>query len=593
MIGSLLVSLALLAPPPGDAVPEVVDPIDREYAGPISMEAETDAVPEVSAPDRSEAAPVSGSVQTAPAGDATVQLADVEDAQRRPVPRLLSTIERFEEDEEAYFGKKVKFYPGLQVRNHIGYVSDFQIDRHGNNYSEGGFSTGRIRWNPRLDIRKKLVLVGMLDLVNGRWAPSGSDDPIIDEIIHRGQPPVPATLGEHPVRFVDFRELYLQWNTSVGVLRLGQQAFTWGEGILANSGNYNDRFGDMRFGDDSMGNIYERILFATKPFKYRPGRIKDLVVAIGGDLVYRDSRVDLRDGDIAGQVLGVLRYQPEHKPGTWLGGYMVYRNQRVADDGDVYPDDRDLQVGVADIGGQGTLWLRDRLQLIGSFEGAMIFGGTTVARDELGTHKVLQGGAAGRAYIGHHDTWLVGFDTGYASGDPNPNDRWVNNFVFDAGHNVGLLMFRQINGWRTARSEMLATDGQLTGVPLNGTQFIPTQGGVTNAVYIHPKARYSLWERLEVWGGPLIVAAPVPVVDPYATRLAGGAPTNSVGGDGGRRFYGTELDIGIRARFDIRNFWLQAGLQGGLLMPGPALANAAGETGGPVGGVWFRTEVRY
>src|SRR5690606_13882731 len=120
-----------------------------------------------------------------------------------------------------------------------------------------------------------------------------------------------------------------------------------------------------------------------------------------------------------------------------------------------------------------------------------------------------------------------------------------------------------------------------------------TEGGVTNAIYIHPKARYALWERLEFWGGPLIAAAPVPIVDPYTTRLNGGVPTNTVGGDGEKRYYGTELDLGIRGRFDIRNFWLQAGLQGGLLLPGHGLANAAGETDKVVGAVWFRTEIRY
>jgi len=91
----------------------------------------------------------------------------------------------------------------------------------------------------------------------------------------------------------------------------------------------------------------------------------------------------------------------------------------------------------------------------------------------------------------------------------------------------------------------------------------------------------------------LFAAAPVPIVDPYTTRLNGGVPTNTIGGDGNRRYYGTELDLGLRGRFDIRNLWLQAGVQGGLLLPGPGLANQAGDIGGPVGAVWFRTEIRY
>jgi hypothetical protein len=377
------------------------------------------------------------------------------------------------------------------------------------------------------------------------------------------------------------------------LLRIGQQSFTWGQGILANNGNYVDRFGDLRFGDDGPGDIYERILFGTKPFKYRAGWVKDLVLAIGGDLVFRDERVELVQGDLAGQALFVARWQPEFEPWNWLGGYAVYRRQRTVDDGDVYADDDDLEVGAVDVSGQGTKWLDNGIQLIGAFEGAFIFGRTTIARDERGTHKILQGGAAGRAYVGHDESWLVGFDAGYASGDPDPSDRFINNFTFDAGHTVGLVLFQQVQGWRTARTEMLATNGDLTGVSPNGTQFIPTRGGVSNAIYIHPKARYALRERLEVWGGPLIAAAPVPIVDPYATRLNGGVPTNTVGGDGNRRYYGTELDIGLRARFDIRNLWLQAGVQGGLLMPGAGLANQAGQSDGPVGAIWFRTEIRY
>ncbi|MBC8073598.1 MAG: hypothetical protein IAG13_35075, partial [Deltaproteobacteria bacterium] len=77
------------------------------------------------------------------------------------------------------------------------------------------------------------------------------------------------------------------------------------------------------------------------------------------------------------------------------------------------------------------------------------------------------------------------------------------------------------------------------------------------------------------------------------TRLAGGAPTNSSNGDGERRYYGTELDFGIRGRVDIRNFWLMAGLQGGVLLPGAGLANQAGNPDKAVGAIWLRTEIRY
>ncbi|MFO0633584.1 MAG: hypothetical protein U0168_12100 [Nannocystaceae bacterium] len=510
---------------------------------------------------------------------------------KRPVPRALATIEGYglPEDEIAVIGKrKVKFTPGFQVRNQVGTVTPFTLDRFGHRYDDHGMTTGRIRWNPTLAIGRSFKIVGNLDLANGRWAPDGSDNPVVDRIIQGGQPPERSVL-----HIVDPRELYIEARTPIGLLRLGQQAFTWGQGMLANNGNYVDRYGDLRFGDDGRGDIFERILFATKPFQNRGGGIKDLAIAIGGDLVFRDERVDLTKKDLAGQALLVLRWAPEKSPGNYVGAYAVYRKQKNHDDGDVYPNDNHLQVGVVDATGQGTKWLSDRLQLLGAFETAIIFGRTDNARDQYGDHRVLQGGGVARGYIGRHDSWLVGFDAGYASGDPNPTDRQINNFTFDAGHTVGLVLFNQVNAWRSAQTQILASDGTLTGVPLNGTQYLPTRGGVSNALYIQPKARWSFRERLEIWGGPLVAVAPVPIIDPYTTRLNGGVPTNSSGGDGGKRYYGTELDVGIRGRWDIRRLWLMAGLQGGVLLPGAGLANAAGNPDKPSGAVWFRTEIKY
>jgi hypothetical protein len=404
-----------------------------------------------------------------------------------------------------------------------------------------------------------------------------------------GQPPGRATL-----RIVDPRELYIVWVGSFAQLKLGQMGSTWGQGILSNDGNNMDRFGDMKFGDDGPGDITERILIGTRPFAPLGGPAKDVVTAIGGDLVFRDSNANLVEGDLAGQAIFVLRYQPSDRPENWIGAYAVYRRQRSADDGDVYADDDDIEVGVGDLAGQGTLWLRRNLQLLGAFEGVLVGGRTTAVRDENhDEHTILQAGVAVRAYVGDYTRWLVGFDGGYASGDADPNDGVINNYAFDRGYTAGLVLFQQVRGWRTARSELLATDSSLSDVPANGTQFIPTRGSVTNALFVHPKVRYAFRERLEVWGGPLVACSAVPIVDPYTTQLAGGVPTNSVGGDGNERYYGTELDLGVRARVDIRKLWLMAGLQYGVLFPGKGLANAAGQTDGPVHGLWFRTEIRY
>ena len=507
-----------------------------------------------------------------------------------PVPRALSAITGFPADERNVFEKgRLAFEPGIELRNQIGWTSEFPLDRTGEVYDEGARTTGRLRWNPKLRWSNWLEVVGNVDFINGAWAPIGSTNPVLDEIIATGQPP-----GQARQLLLDPRELYATFTTPFMVIRAGQQSFTWGQGMLANDGNHVDRFGDMRFGSDGPGDIYERVLLATKPFAPRGGKLRDLVFAVGGDLVFRDERVQLTQGDLAGQALLVVRYDSPTRAGTSLGAYAVYRRQRTADDGDLYPDDDDLEVGAFDVTGQGTHYFSSgRLLLLGAFEGAFIVGRTENARDERGDHAVAQGGAVLRGYIGKYRHWLAGFDAGYASGDGDPDDRSINNFTFDAGHTVGLIMFNPVMGWRSARSEILANDPALTGVPSNGTQFIPTRGGVSNALYVHPKARWALRERLEIWGGPLIAAAPNPIVDPYAAQLNGGQPTTSLGGDGHRRYYGTELDLGLRGRVNLEGLWVQAGLQGAVLFPGAGMANAQGEAGGPVGAVWFRTEIRY
>jgi hypothetical protein len=486
----------------------------------------------------------------------------------------------------AYFA----FTPGLQARTRIGSVSEFTLDDDGNQYAEGAHVDGRVRWRPIFGFGRKepFKIIGMIDFASGRWAPTSSGDPVIQEIIDNGQPPVPTRL-----RIVDPRELYIQWTFRTGQLRLGQMSFTWGQGLLANDGNNMDRFGDLKFGDDGDGSIQERILFGTKPMARGGGPGKDVVFALGADLIFRDPNANLVEGDLAGQAIFVVRWEPADKPGNWLGAYAVYRRQKNADDGDDVMDDDLLEVGAADFAGQGFRYLRPDLALVGAFETVVIGGRTTFQKGEHEQSIVLQGAAAVRAYVGNPAVWLAGFDAGWMSGDANPDDAEVNNFQAAPGYTAGLLLFQYYQGWQSARSEIQARDPDLAGVPPNGTQYIPTEGSVTNVVFVQPKARWGFLERFEVWGGPLVAASAVPIVDPVDTQLGGGAPINALGGLVERHYLGTELDLGVRGRYELRNVWLQAGLQGGVLFPGGAFVDPVGERDGAIFGGWFRAEIRY
>lgn len=228
MAVTIALALALLGPPatePAAAEPPP-EPIERGYEGPAAIEpvAGTEA-PEVAGEKVEEAPPALKTIETETPHPPKAVKSDIykEVDKKREAPRLLTTIDDFPLEEQAVIGKRrVKFYPGIQVRNQIGYVSPFTLDRFGDKYEEGGFSTGRIRWNPKLVIRKNYKFVGTLDLVNGRWAPSGSEDDVIDEIIDRGEPP-----GRTSLPIVDPRELYFEARLPVGLLRIGQQSFTW------------------------------------------------------------------------------------------------------------------------------------------------------------------------------------------------------------------------------------------------------------------------------------------------------------------------------------------------------------------------------
>ncbi|MBC8069004.1 MAG: hypothetical protein IAG13_11780 [Deltaproteobacteria bacterium] len=511
----------------------------------------------------------------------------------RPIPRTLTTIQGWYPGEQAIVGNAkgtVTFIPDLQARAAVGGVGEFSLDSQGNDFAEGAQLFGRVRWRPVLTFgkRQNLSLVGMVDVANGRWAPTKSGDPVIQQILDEGNPP-----QKYGMYIVDPRELYLQWTTKYGQLRVGQMAFNWGQGLLNNDGNNMDRFGDMKFGDDGIGSLNERIVFATKPLARTGGPGKDLIVALAGDLVYRDPQADLTKGDLAGQIILAVRWEPSERPGNWLGVFGAYRKQTSKDDGDTIGGDDELEVGVFDFAGQGFRYIRDEFAVLGAFELVGIAGRTTFANGEFEQHRVLQAGAAVRGYLGNPLRWLLGADLGVASGDGNPDDDEINDFKAAPGFTAGLLMFQYYRGWQSARTEVLARDPDLSGIPPNGTQYIGSRGSVTNALYIQPKARFSFAERFEVWGGPLLAASAVPIVDVYTTKLQGGSPHNSLGGASSRRWMGTELDVGLRARYELENVWMQAGLQGGLLFPGGAFRDGRGDKDRPTFGGWFRAEIRY
>src|SRR5690606_18217530 len=112
------------------------------------------------------------------------------------------------------------------------------------------------------------------------------------------------------------RQLYLEWLTPIGLIRVGQMAFSWGLGIISNGGETQPVFGDARYGD-----LVRRLLFATKP----AGEDSPFTVAVAADWVAWDLIADYeRRGDLAFQgVLAGIYEEDQNR----VGAYVAYRNQ--------------------------------------------------------------------------------------------------------------------------------------------------------------------------------------------------------------------------------------------------------------------------
>lgn len=436
------------------------------------------------------------------------------------------------------------------------------------------FGSHWLRITPRLQLREEVELVGQMDVLTGL---------VIGETAHGVSADRTPRDDYNGFGNVQPRWLYVQYRLPFGVVRVGQQPNHWGMGILANDGDHPSLFGDYRFGA-----ISERILFATKP----GGKDSEFTLALAGDLVFRDQNAQLLRGDHAFQ--GVLGAYWERGPSR-LGLFSTLRHQ----ENDKLSGSRllgyteSIDAVAIDLHGKVSVPLAaDEAFLFAEAEAATVLGSTNVLRTQAqaqdGTTTQIRsyGGAATLGVVhqakdgGLRFGDLVGqVEVGYASGDADPYDGVQKRFVFDPNHRVGLLLFDEILRWQTARSASAAMDPLLSNAarPTPGVDLLPTNGGVSGAQYVNPTAIFRPRPWLDLKGGAIVAQSTSDVVDPYrlATR---GSYQNYRGGDARKKDLGLELDAGFEARIPLEyDLLAQVGAQAGLLFPGSALDNAAGE----------------
>jgi hypothetical protein len=395
-----------------------------------------------------------------------------------------------------------------------------------------------------------LSLVGEADLLYG----------VAFGDLAQGTRPAAMPRDQHGYPGIRLRHLYLEWRSPIGLFRLGQMGFSWGMGIVANDGETPPVFGDYRYGD-----LVRRLLFATRPM----GESSSLTIAASADWVAWDLLADFERpcpsgqgtcGDVAFQ--GVLAAFWEEGDDR-VGGYVAYRTQKnhLDDFLDVFAVDLHTRLHFDEPTGG---------RILVTAEAAFFQGETSITRTptrpRTEVQQLLFAAQLGRV-APDMDVILEG---GYASGDSNTEDGVERRGTFDPDHRVGLVLFPEVIAWQSARAAWLAQSPDTFGRPARGAELIPTNGGVSGAIYLFPHAIFRPLDWLDVRIGSVIGWSSVDVVDPYRQR-AEGRSANFRGGDPRRRDLGVELDASIRARVPLSDLVrLDLGLEGGILFPGGA-----------------------
>jgi len=434
-----------------------------------------------------------------------------------------------------------------------------------------------LRLTGRLELGHVFAFEGSVDLADGMIG--GQDTQGV------GEADLPRD-GERAFdgRGGDLRWLYGEWRSPIGVFRAGLQPSHWGLGLVANDGSRWSPFGDYRYGNSNL-----RFMFATRP----GGEDVPFTIALAGDLVYRDPIADLGEGERALQAVLAAFYGDGRE--KTLGAYVVYRAQRNEVDGlvtDSFADDT-LDVWVLDLFAQWEWEDPAGGEIAVAFEGAHIRGTTTLTRSvERPQHDVRQWLWA--AQVGRRGKKVDGFfEVGYTSGDSNTEDGAQRRATMHPDHRIGLILFPEVMAWQTARSATLARSAELSGRPSPGSQLLPTNGGVSGATYLFNWWDFRPLDFMNVRLGWIWARATSDVVDPYQQRSQSRS-TNYLGGDPRARDLGLELDAMVLFTKKLPyGVSLQAGLDGGVLLPGHAFDDAAGERMDPIwlgrirGGVTF------
>ncbi len=371
-------------------------------------------------------------------------------------------------------------------------------------------------------------------------------------------------------------------------LRAGLQLSQWGLGLLANDGrSYASDGPGSWFSLPYVGDRVLRTAVWARPWAGTTSNLRGLVLSLAVDRVASDDItlpivkpgfLALHRDEVAWQGIFAARMHLSER--DWLGLYYVYRDQRTA--GPVGVGGKSLTVHSADLACDIGLVDSADLTLRFAAEAVGIVGTTTLApTPDFPTHDVLQGAAVGRFDL-RMGSLLALLDLGWFSGDSSADDSTIGNFKADPNFQQGIVLFRRIVAWQTARMRRTASDPGVVGYPNEDLERLSSAGSVTSAITVFPRVGARLG-RAEIYGGLLLALTPTPIADPYHSRVHGGGAARNVYGEAhAGPLLGAEVDAGVRMRFDVvpDGAQLVAGVEYGVALPGGALKGLDGNVHG-------------
>jgi hypothetical protein len=487
------------------------------------------------------------------------------------------------------------FRANAEYRAQLVYVNPISLNTE--NARETSWIEHRLRLDAGVDFRDKVRAVVSMDVLDGvMWGDNGAygGDPSSNAGLNISAKnpnvtrPCVALRGGDPLQpqsygytlcgadYLKVRKLYGEVALPFGVLRVGRQPGNIGTGVQTADGEGRPN----RFGVSRTGNVVDRILFATKPLEaLKPAARRSaspdegLILALAYDRWVTDDPQVL--GAAVNQWDTALRFaMPRWSGGKNLlvAGYHAYRW-----DGQYQSKIHSLGLRAMSSFGPITAGFDVATNLGTTREIATSY--HVLSNDPIVDQTVRQLGA--RAVVRYdHRYFSLYLEGDYASGDPDPRNRTpLTQFTFAEDANVGLLLFKHILAFQTARSAAAGVETlRRLAAPSLPAESVATRGAFTNGIAVFPQIDVRPLPGLLLRGGVLVAWAASPVIDPVASLQRRDGLTiqddlvNFAGGKPGR-FYGAELDGRVQYRF-LDHFIVD--VEGAVLFPGDALKNQDG-----------------